>query len=274
MILGKSFIKLYGNDYNITTSGRTGNLENKHIYMDLEREIDFDKFPKNIDTIIYLAQSYNFRDFPNSSNDIFTINTVRVLDFLNYSRNIGIKHFIYASTGGVYTQDKINQEDDFIDTTKLNGFYATSKYCTELLVNSYKDFFDTVILRPFFMFGINQKKDMLIPRLVENIKTNKEIILQGEEGIYINPIYVNDAAKALNKIILNNLTGIYNLAGDETVSIRQLSEIIGKLLGIKPIFRQENNITKNLLANNKKIRHSNYSKLEISLKELIYNEFS
>lgn len=80
------------------------------------------------------------------------------------------------------------------------------------------------------MFGINQKKDMLIPRLVENIKTNKEIILQGEEGIYINPIYVNDAAKALNKIILNNLTGIYNLAGDETVSIRQLSEIIGKLL--------------------------------------------
>ncbi len=269
-LLGKNFCKLFVNKYEIITCGRNKvSSKIKHIDLDLSKKIKINSLPKDIDVVLYLAQSYNFRDFPNSSEDIFCINTTKVLDFLNYSKEIGVSQFIYASTGGVYIQDKIHFEDDFIDAKKLNGFYATSKYCAELLVNSYKDFFDTVILRPFFMFGIEQKSDMLIPRLISNIKLHRPIQLQGQNGIKINPIYVEDAAKIVAKIIDENKTGIYNVAGNTTLSLKELCLIIGDILKKEPIFEYNENRANDVVGNFTKIGYEDFIKLEESIKRMV-----
>ena len=47
------------------------------------------------------------------------------------------------------------------------------------------------IIRPFFIYGPKQDKNMFIPRLFDNILNGREIFLSGEEGIIINPIYVD-----------------------------------------------------------------------------------
>lgn len=269
-LLGKSFCKLFSSSYEIITCGRKSINENiKHIELDLSQEIEKHKLPKSIDIVIYLAQSYNFRDFPNSSNDILQINTVKVLDFLNYSKDVGAKKFIYASTGGVYTQNKIHAEDDFIETIKVNGFYATSKYCGEMIVNSYKDFFDIVILRPFFMFGVEQKSDMLIPRLISNVKIGKSIQLQGNNGIKINPIFVEDAAKIVAKIIDENKIGIYNIAGNRILSLKELCLIIGDTLKKEPIFEYGKNNAKDLVGDFSKINYKKFIKIDDAIKRMV-----
>lgn len=269
-LLGKSFCKLFSSSYKIITCGRNNISEEiNHIEMDLSQDIEKYKLPKNIDTVIYLAQSYNFRDFPNSSDDIFQINTVKVLDFLNYSKEIGVKQFIYASTGGVYTQDKIHFENDFIDTTKLNGFYTTSKYSGEMLVNRYSDFFDIVILRPFFMFGEEQKSDMLIPRIISSVKYGKAIQLEGNNGIKINPIYVEDAAKIVGKIIVESKTGVYNVSGNRTLSLKELCLIIGDTLKKEPIFEHSKNSSKDVVGNFSKIGYDKFTILEEAIKRMV-----
>ena len=58
-----------------------------------------------------------------------------------------------------------------------------------------------IITRPFFIYGTNQKKHMLIPRLIQNIKNSNEIILTSNEGIKINPIHVKDASMVYSKMI-------------------------------------------------------------------------
>jgi nucleoside-diphosphate-sugar epimerase len=90
---------------------------------------------------------------------------------------------------------------------------------------------------------------MLIPRLVSNIQNGIAISIQGDDGIKINPIHVLDAARAIQASL--NLKGCHriNIAGPNTLSLREICNIIGTALKVSPIF-EENTSTMpgNLIA--------------------------
>ena len=65
--------------------------------------IDTKLFPKNIDVVYYLAQSNRFREFPDGVDDMLSINVVAPNILAKWALKIGVKKFIYASSGGVYT---------------------------------------------------------------------------------------------------------------------------------------------------------------------------
>ena len=71
-------------------------------HVDLNDDFDFKLLPDKLEAVIYLAQSENYRNFPEKALDIFEINTARLLKTLDYAREAGAKKFIYASSGGVY----------------------------------------------------------------------------------------------------------------------------------------------------------------------------
>jgi UDP-glucose 4-epimerase len=105
-----------------------------------------------------------------------------------------------------------------------------------------------VIVRSFFIYGVGQRRDILISRLIYNIDNYKEIEINGEEGIKINPIYVTDAANAIANIL--NLEGEYiiNIAGNEIICLKNLCLLIGELLSKKTIFRIVNTYKNDLVA--------------------------
>ena len=208
-------------------------------------EIDLANFnvdilPKSIDVIFYLAQSNRFREFPDGSNDMLNINICAPNKIIQWAVKNGVKKFIYASSGGVYSNQPYPAKEFFqIDANQKLGFYLNSKLAAEMLLKNFAPFFETfVILRPFFMYGVGQTKTMLIPRLINNIINGEKILLGGVDGIKINPIYIQDAARIIAKTIDLNGEYIFNIAGAEIVSIRQLSETIGEVVGRKPIFYQ------------------------------------
>ena len=88
-----------------------------------------------------------------------------------------------------------------------------------------------VILRPFFIYGSKQRKEMLISKMVSSVETNGVITLSDSEGLIFNPIHVSDAARFTLESV-DNKTGfdIYNLAGNETISLLDVVEKISKLL--------------------------------------------
>lgn len=207
------------------------------IETDLGR-IDETIFPQQIDVIYYLAQSNRFREFPEGTEDMLSINVVAPNQIARWAVKNNVKTFVYASSGGVYTNpDKPVKEFFDINANEKLGFYLNSKLSAEMLLKNYASLFETfVIIRPFFMYGPGQNKSMLIPRLIDNIKHGKEIILNGTEGIRINPIYISDVAEAIAKIV--NLKGEYiiNIAGEEIITLKKLGMLIGDILGEQPIF--------------------------------------
>lgn len=199
------------------------------------------ELPAKMDAIIYLAQSERYREFPEGATDVFQVNTAQVINLLDYARRAGVKKFIYASTGGVYTGGKNLSETEVLPTDGSTGFYAATKLATELLVQSYKGFFDVVNLRFFFIYGKGQKPYMLMPRLVDSVRTEKPVKLAGNKGLHLNPVHARDAAIAVAAALQSQGTHVINVAGPEIISLREVVEIIGRKLSKTPVIECDHN---------------------------------
>lgn len=212
----------------------------QYIAIDFSKDWSTEVLPNDIDAIIHLAQSPDFREFPVKSEQVFNVNTVSTLKLLNYAQQTGVKKFVLASSGGIYGNGNNGfTENTPIITNKNLGFYLGTKLCSEIIADSYAQFFDLIMLRFFFVYGEHQRKDMLIPRLVGFVKNKQPITLQGSDGLKINPIYVSDAVEAIVKSF--NLEGNHkiNIGGKEVLSLREIGNIIGEVVGISPEFNTD-----------------------------------
>jgi len=237
--IGKNLVKTLAKDNDLYCTTRSRDkmyeLENvRWIPCDLSEKINFDIFPKDIDMIIHLAQSRKYKQFPDEALDIFSVNTYSTLQLLDYGRKIGIEKFVYASTGGVYVpkNDEPLKETDIMNPI---NFYALSKYTSEQLIKFYSEYFSTIILRYFFVYGPGQR-NMLIPNLIEAVKMGKPIIIYNETGIKITPTYIDDAVEATIRSLSLSGFEVINIAGNDVVSIKDLAEMIGEILNKSPIY--------------------------------------
>ncbi len=200
------------------------------IAQDLTRPLDARALPDRIDGIIHLAQSRHYRQFPEMAEDIFEVNIHSTLRLLEYARRAKAERFVYASSGGVYG----HSYERFTEHHPVNpiNFYLSSKYSAELLVANYQEFFKTIVLRCFFVYGPGQE-GMLMSNLVSQVQQGKTVTIQGNPGIRVNPLYVKDAARAFSAALHTTTSGLFNLAGDEVVTITDLVELIAQEIGCK-----------------------------------------
>jgi UDP-glucose 4-epimerase len=241
--------------FGVTGVGRHASVPGD-ICLDFAGEWSEADLPERTDVMIHLAQSENFRSFPERAQEIFSVNTVSTLRLLEYARKAGVQKFIYASSGGVYgNSDTMFQENSPLTSSKDLGFYLSTKFCSELLVENYYPFFEIVILRFFFVFGPAQKQDMLIPRLVRAVKSGTPITIQGEEGIRINPIYVEDAVTVMVNALSLKGSHKFNVAGFDTFSLRDIIRMIGEHTGHSPVIVNDRGSTpKSLLGDITKMK--------------------
>jgi nucleoside-diphosphate-sugar epimerase len=234
------------------------------IEQDLTQPLDYSRFPNHIDVLIHLAQSRFYKQFPEKAKDIFDVNIHSTFQLLEYARQAGARCFVFASSGGVYGYSY----EKFVETdpvTPLN-FYLSSKYTAELLIGNYNKFFNTVVLRFFFVYGEGQK-GMLFPRLLERAKRDETIIIEGQNGINMNPIYVGDAIKVFEPA-LTVPSDIYNIAGDEKVSIKDLVLMMGGLVGKKVRLKHtKHGSSGDILGDNAKMKQKLKIYPKVSLEE-------
>ena len=221
----------------------------KYVIADLESAIDISLLPSKLDVIIHLAQTPKFREFPETARDIFSVNVSSTAQLLDYAKSANVKHFIYASSGGVYgAGSHAFKENSAISSLGQLGYYLGSKACGEILVQSYVSLFQVTIIRPFFIYGPGQNRGMLMPRLMDSVESGTPISLHGSDGIRVNPIHVEDACAAVLGVLGQKVSATYNIAGPDILSIRQIAEAMGDYFGNKPIFQQAEGEPKDLIA--------------------------
>jgi nucleoside-diphosphate-sugar epimerase len=239
------------------------------VVIDMSSEWNISELPTNIDVIYHLAQSDKFRDFPTGAIDVFQVNINSTAKLLDYAKGNNVQSFIYASSGGIYG----NGNEPFVENTPIApfgelGYYLGSKACGEILVQSYANIFQVNIVRPFFLYGPTQKRDMLIPRLFDNIANGDLIQLGGKDGIKINPLHVKDAVKVLIALLSGSDSQTYNMAGPDVLSIREICEIFSNYIGKMPNFQQLDKSAKDLIADISLISNILH-KPEIKLTEVV-----
>jgi nucleoside-diphosphate-sugar epimerase len=204
------------------------------VVRDLGQPLDDDDLPA-VDGVVHLAQA-NFA-FPDGARALFRVNSASTHDLLEFARRCGATHFVYASSGSIY-----GLGDGAVDEEaprRALDFYAVTKQIGELLVDSYSQFLTTTTLRLFAPYGPRQTR-RLIPNLVERVANGTTIRLNAGGRPRITPIYVDDAVRVVERALRSSNSAIVNVAGDEEVSIEELAELIGDVVGRPPVFDRTN----------------------------------
>lgn len=222
------------------------------IVHDLTQPLDHSILPRQLDTIIHLAQSKQYKNFPEGAKDIFEINIRSTFELLEYARKVGVQRFLFASSGGIYGYSY----EKFVETDPVSplNFYLSSKHSAELLIANYRQFFCTIVFRFFFVYGPGQK-GMLVPTLINKVKQGEPIAIEGNPGILINPIYVEDAIRVFEPALRLQISDLFNVAGDEQVTITDLVKIIEKVVGKKAMITYKNiHFQGNLVGDNTRMK--------------------
>ena len=223
--------------------------------VDLSIKTDFENFlPDNINVVIHLAQSREYRNFPEGAEDMFSINSTSTFHLLEWGRKIGLKHFVFTSTGNVYRQSDSALSE--ASACEPSSFYAVSKYNGEQMCKMYSPFFQVTILRVFGIYGAGQK-GMLVPNIYNMIQSQKEISLADGVGLKLTPINVVDAVMSIQSILtsdqLNN-PEILNLSGDETIGLNDLIALLEKYSGLSAKKLNTDSNYNSLVGDNSKLR--------------------
>jgi len=194
-------------------------------------------WPEDIESVIYLAQSQTWRSFPDGAVNTYKVNVEAVFQAVEYSRKIGVHRFIYTSTGSLYGQKiKPADEGDLINLSNLDRFYDTTKLAAELLLGPYSVFFPVIIMRLFMPYGRGLHPDMLLSQLVQRVRSGTPIFLHGNDGMSTNPVAIADVVEVLERCLSLKKSAMFNVAGPEILTLRQIGEQIGHVLGKEVFF--------------------------------------
>jgi nucleoside-diphosphate-sugar epimerase len=196
---------------------------------DLRQPLEPAVIPADIDVVIHAAAVISGASEPAEYSDTNVRGTLHVA---NAAVAAGAARFILLSTGGLYRPAGTPRTEDA--AIEPRGDYAVSKWESEQAVRALRSAMRVQILRLFFPYGPGQRKERLVPRLIERVRTGEAITLANGEGPLLNPIYIDDLVEWIERILAIDDDLLLNLGGPETTTLRAIVETIGAIAGVAP----------------------------------------
>ena len=191
------------------------------------------RLPAATDVVVHLAQARAASGFPASARELVDLNVIATARLLEHAHASGAGRFVLASTGTIYRpREEPLDEDAPLD---CDSFYSASKRSAELLARPYGALLGCHVLRLFTVYGDGQE-GRLIPNLVARVRAGDAVTVQGRHGLLLSPVHVDDVAAALIAAVSGPGRGfeITNVGGPDVLGIREIAEILGRIVGREP----------------------------------------
>jgi UDP-glucose 4-epimerase len=143
------------------------------------------------------------------------------------------KRVIFTSTSEVYSDGPFSEGNNLSITpsTDLRGGYACAKLMTEFMITSGS--FPYTILRLFNVTGPGQLPDygMVLPRFIEAVRENRDIVIHGSGSQVRAFCHIQDALVQIKQV--ENINGeVFNIGCDENaITISELASRVIELSG-------------------------------------------
>jgi len=248
--IGSSFVKLMltKGDYEVISFDAltyAGNLENldslkdnpKHTFVkgNIESKSDLEKVfdEYKIDGVInFAAESHVDRSIMDSSPFVST-NVFGTVNLLDFSKKHNVERYLQVSTDEVY--GSLGATGKFTERTNLkpNSPYSASKTAADNFVRSYYKTFDfpALITRCSNNYGPYQFPEKLIPLMIMNALSDKDLPVYGDGMNVRDWIYVDDHCQAILEVFEKGRVGqVYNIgAENEMPNIEIVKQILSYL---------------------------------------------
>lgn len=192
----------------------------------------------NIGIIIHLAALAGVRKSVENPLEYIDIDIKGTVNLLEYSKNYGVKKFVFASSSSVYGLNSVPfREDDPISTPVSP--YAAAKLSGELFCKTYNNLYNIpmVCLRFFTVYGPRQRPEMAIYNFVKRIDESSIIPIFGSGRSFRDYTYIDDIIDGIvSSLDLKCNFEIFNLGNSQPVQLNQLVNLIEQKLG-RPAYK-------------------------------------
>jgi dTDP-4-dehydrorhamnose reductase len=160
--------------------------------------------------------------------DLCTANNIDATGhLLGAAIKVGTQHFVYLSTDFIFGEGGPHAEYDAPSPLNL---YGASKLEAEALVNA--STIKATIVRPVFMYGPvwENLRPSFIQWVAGKLKNGEPIKVVTDQAR--TPTYIGDLCWGIRKIINDQVTGTFHLAGKDIVSPYDMAVAVAKHLNL------------------------------------------
>ncbi|MBL6693295.1 MAG: NAD(P)-dependent oxidoreductase [SAR86 cluster bacterium] len=252
--------KLLSQGYSVSVADVHEKPSNKNIEyfnIDITDSKSFsNKLDKDFDIIFNFAAVADIGESSKFFDKTISTNILGNINILNFSKEINIERFVYASSMYVFG-DK-------------GGVYGASKKVSEILVQQYAERFGFSFthLRYGSLYGPGAQDWNSIKRYVKSINKEKQIKHWGTGEEVREYIHVDDAAKLTLKAVEKKYENTaLSITGHQKYTSKELISMIFEMMNIKPKITFENKIS------NEHYKFSPYSHTPLLGNKLISEEY-
>ena len=184
-----------------------------------------------VDYVFHLAALISNADSIKDPSGTFKVNTEGTFNVLKASLKNKVKKVVFASSAAIYGDSlELPKKEEMPPEPKTP--YAFNKLNSEYLCKTFSQLgLKTCYLRFFNVYGPKQNLSSdysaVIPIFINKALKNEPLRLDNK-GIQTRDfVFVKDIVNAC--ILAMNLEGLYNVASEKEISVRELAEMIKKL---------------------------------------------
>ena len=190
---------------------------------------------KDVDAVIHMAGLIVVSESVKYPQKYFENNVLGTVNLLESMKDTGVKKIIFSSSACVYGEAKKLPITEDAPLAPDNPYGAT-KASVEAFIQSYHAIygFDATILRYFNPYGPGELHDPethVIPNFIKATLAKKPIPLYWKGEQIRDFIYVEDLARAHIDVLKLSGFNIFNLGMEKGVKIKDLIEMIFKIVG-------------------------------------------
>jgi len=194
---------------------------------------DIDNLPlSGVDCIIHLSSIANDPCGDLDPKLTWEVSALATMQLADKAKRMGIKRFIYASSGSVYGVKEELQVTEDLELKPISEYNKT-KMVGERVLLSYQDDMVVQIVRPATVCGLSPRMrlDVSVNLLTMQALAKGKITVFGGDQVRPN-IHIEDITDLyLHLIDHPEITGIYN-AGFENISIMDIAKLITKYIPV------------------------------------------
>lgn len=194
-----------------------------------------DELCKGVDVIYHFAAVLGVdvvADAPVMTMDVETVGTRNIV---KAALNNNVKKILYASTSGIYGHSAIESaltEEVLVDPRTS---YAMAKRYNEIYLasNFEEKGLNSIALRFFNVYGLNQDNRMVVPRFFEQAMNDLDITVFGNGHQTRDFTWIDDTVEACVRLMDINGFHIVNIACENEWNIEELAKEIKEITNSK-----------------------------------------
>lgn len=199
----------------------------------------------NIDVVVHLAAMAGVR--PSIDDPILyqLVNGLGTQVILEEAKLHGVKNLVMASSSSVYGNCQAQEFTEDLIVDFAISPYAATKKANEVMAHVYHKLNDMniILLRFFTVYGPKQRPDLAINKFTRLMLANEPIPMYGDGTTSRDYTYIDDILSGIMKscdyvLTHKNVYEILNLGSNNPVSLKEMINTIGKVLGLVPVIEQ------------------------------------